>query len=198
MDDRSDEDLLVGIAAGPGALSEFYRRHVTRIMAFGTRRLDDPEAVADFVAEVFLEVMESAATFDPRRGRALAWLYGLAANVAARERRRQVRAVETTRRLSGRQLLDGDDYERIEEQIDADAQARAVYAAMARLSCDDRRLLELIAVDGLPPAQVAALLNVSPVAFRVRLTRARRRLHHVLASTVDSPAAPASRKGASA
>ena len=93
-DERSDEELLLAIAAAPGALPEFYRRHVGRMIAFGARRFGSPEDVADFVAEVFLEVLESARRFDPRRGRALSWLYGLATHVAAREHRRAARAAD--------------------------------------------------------------------------------------------------------
>jgi RNA polymerase sigma factor (sigma-70 family) len=188
VDNRTDEDLLAAIAAGPGALPEFYRRHVAKIVGVGARRFDGPEEVADFVATVFLEVMESAGGFDPRRGSAVAWLYGLAANVAAREQHRRKRAAEAALRLSGRQFLGPDDYERIDERLDAAARARAVYAAMDGLRPDDRRLLVLVAVDGLSPAQAAAALGISRVATRVRLTRARRRLRAALA---DHPQAPA-------
>src|SRR5438046_1953062 len=56
----SDEELLAAIATGPGALTEFYRRHVARMTGMGIRRFDNPEDVADFVATVFLEVLGSA------------------------------------------------------------------------------------------------------------------------------------------
>ena len=36
MDNRTDEDLLVVIAAGPGALPEFYLRHVAKIVGVGS------------------------------------------------------------------------------------------------------------------------------------------------------------------
>jgi len=180
VDSRSDEALLQAIAAGPGSLPEFYRRHVAKIIGAGSRRFSEPEDVADFVASVFLEVMESAGTFDPRRGPAVAWLYGLAAHVAAQERRRSARAADAARRFTGRELLQTDDYERIEERIDAAAEARAVYAALEKLGSEDRRLLELVAVDGLTSLQAAEVLGVSRIAVRVRLSRARRRLRHVL------------------
>jgi hypothetical protein len=35
-------------------------RHVAKIVGVGSRRFDEPEEVADLVATVFLEVMESA------------------------------------------------------------------------------------------------------------------------------------------
>jgi hypothetical protein len=49
VDNPSDEHLLMAIAAGPGALPEFFRRHVAEIVGVGSRRFDEPEEVADFV-----------------------------------------------------------------------------------------------------------------------------------------------------
>jgi RNA polymerase sigma-70 factor, ECF subfamily len=192
VDNRTDEDLLVAIAKGPGALAEFYRRHVAKIVGVGARRFDDPEEVADFVATVFLEVIQSAGSFDPRRGTAAAWLYGLAANVAAKQLRQRERAADAALRLSGRVFLQPDDYERINEQLDAAARARAVYAAMDSLRPDDRRLLGLVAVDGLSPVEAAAALGIGRVAARVRLTRARRRLRDALGGGAEHAAASAS------
>lgn len=185
-DERSDEELLVAIGAGPGALPEFYRRHVAKVTGMGVRRFDGPEDVADFVADVFIEVMRSAAGYDPRRGAAISWLYGLAGNVAAGTRRRQARLVDAERRVAGRALLDADDYVRVEERIDAAAQLRHTYEAMRHLPDADRRLLELITVDELTPARAAEALGIGGVTARVRLLRARARLR-VLLSAADPP-----------
>src|SRR5688500_7493078 len=70
-----------------------YRRRVAKVTGVGVRRFSTPEDVADFVANVFLEVMESAGSHDPRRGNAVTWLYGLAGNVAAGMRRRLLELV---------------------------------------------------------------------------------------------------------
>jgi hypothetical protein len=64
----SDEELLATIAAGPGYLPTPRREGDRRGCA---RRFSTPEDVADFVANVFLEVMESAGSYDPRRGNAV-------------------------------------------------------------------------------------------------------------------------------
>ncbi|HZN71145.1 MAG TPA: sigma-70 family RNA polymerase sigma factor [Micromonosporaceae bacterium] len=180
MQDRGDDELLVAIATGPGALPEFYRRHVAKVMGMGVRRFADPEDVADFVATVFLEVLRSAAGFDPRRGGAVSWLYGLAANVAASMYRKRALTAKAEQRLAGRSLLDADDYARVEERIDAAAQLRRVYQAMQQLGEADRRLLELVAVDGMSLTDAAHALRITPVAARVRLLRARRRLRSAL------------------
>jgi RNA polymerase sigma factor (sigma-70 family) len=177
----TDEELLVAVAAGPGAIGEFYLRHVARVTGMGVRRFDNAEDVADFVATVFLEVLRSAGRFDPRRGGAVAWLYGLAGNVAGGMHRQRARAAVAERELAGRALLDAEDCARVEERIDAAAELRRTYQAMQDLPERDRRLLELIAVDGLSTAEAARALQISPVAARVRLTRARGRLRAALA-----------------
>jgi RNA polymerase sigma factor (sigma-70 family) len=185
-----DEDLLVAVAAGPGALPEFYRRHVAKVLGMGVRRFGDPEDVADFVATVFLEVLRSAGGFDPRRGSAVSWLYGLAGNVAAGMYRRQAREVAAEQRFAGRALLDANDYVQVEERIDAAAALRRVYRAMRTLGDADRRLLELVAVDGLSIAEAADALRITPVAARVRLVRARRRLRAAVSADPSFPAIP--------
>jgi RNA polymerase sigma factor (sigma-70 family) len=182
MTEGSDEDLLAAIGMDPGALPAFYLRHIARVTAMGVRRFDQPEDVADFVANVFLEVLRSAGGFDPDRGHAVAWLYGLGSNVAAAMYRQRARALRAEQQLQGRALLDADDYARVEERIDAASDLRRTYAAMQRLAYQDRRVLELVAVDGLSAVEAAQALSISPVAARVRLTRARRRLRAALSS----------------
>ena len=108
----SDEDLLAAIGSDPAALSAFYLRHIAKVTGMGVRRFDQPEDVADFVANVFLEVLRSAARFDPGRGHAVAWLYGLGSNVAAVMYRQQARALRAEQQLQGHALLDPDDYAR--------------------------------------------------------------------------------------
>ena len=176
----SDEELLAAVATGPGAFAEFYRRHVSRVTGMGVRRFDNPEDVADFVATVFLEVLGSADGFDPRRGRAVAWLHGVGTNVAAAMYQQRSRAVQAEQRISGRALLDPDDYARVEERIDAVARLRQTCLAMRNLPEQDRRLLELVAVDGLTTREAAHVLTLTPVAARVRLSRARSRLRVAL------------------
>src|SRR5215468_66601 len=190
MTQPSDEELLAAIGAGPGAFAEFYRRHVSRVTGMGVRRFDNPEDVADFVATVFLEVLGSAGGFDPARGRAVAWLYGVGSNVATAMYRQRQRAAQAEQRISGRALLDPDDYARVEERIDAAARLRQACLAMRDLPEQDRRLLELVAVDGLSTREAARTLMLTPVAARVRLSRSRRRLRAALTQQ-DRPGTPA-------
>ena len=124
---------------------------------------------------MFLEVLATAHTFDPDRGRAVSWLYGVAGNVAAGQRRRTARQLEAERALNARRLLEPDDYNRIEERLDAAARARSAHHEICRLPEAERRVAELVLVDQLSPGEAAIALGISSVSARVRLSRARRR-----------------------
>jgi RNA polymerase sigma factor (sigma-70 family) len=176
LDDRSDEELLAAVPADVEAFAEFYRRHVDRIVGFALRRMERPENVADLVAAVFVRAIESAGRFDPRRGRALPWLFGVAANALADERRRTARAAGAAQRLAGRRALSPDDYLRVEERLDAETRTRRVFHAIERLSPRERTVIALVLLDGLSPAEAAAVLGLRPVVARARLARARRKL----------------------
>ncbi|HXD72017.1 MAG TPA: sigma factor-like helix-turn-helix DNA-binding protein, partial [Gaiellales bacterium] len=58
----------------------------------------------------------------------------------------------------------------------------AVTRALRALPERDREALLLVAWEDLTPAQAAAAIGIAPVAFRVRLLRARRRFARSLAA----------------
>jgi DNA-directed RNA polymerase specialized sigma24 family protein len=71
---------------GEGATAEFerlYRANVEAVMAYFARRSRDPQMVADLTAETFVAVITSFESFDPRKGTARAWMFGIARRVYA-------------------------------------------------------------------------------------------------------------------
>lgn len=174
---------MEGIRGGPQAAArdpqhfeEFYRCHVDAMTSFLARRVADPHTVADLTAEIFLAVLDSAHTYRASRGSERAWLYGIARNVVAGERRRVARETDRDRRISGRRLLEPDDIARLEDKLDAESPGRRALAALERLPAGERAVLELVAVDQLTVTEAATALGISQVAARVRLHRARRSL----------------------
>lgn len=164
------------IGSDPEAFEAFYREHIEAIQRFVARRVDDPYLAADLTADVFMAAIGSASTYRPSRGNPTGWLYGVAHNVVAAERRRQARELRASGRLSGRRLLEADDLARQEERIDAEARARQLYLAMDQLAEGERAVLELTALEGLTVSEAAQALRITPVTARVRLHRARQKL----------------------
>lgn len=164
------------IAYDADAFEAFYRSHVEAVQRFVARRVDDPYLAADLTADVFLAAIDSAHTYRRGRGDPVAWLYGVARNVVAAERRRRGRELRATGRFVGRTLVEEDDLAVLHERIDAEVRARELYRALDRLPESERALIELVALDGLSVRDAAKALGVQPVAARVRLHRARRLL----------------------
>jgi RNA polymerase sigma factor (sigma-70 family) len=175
-DKRSDQALLLAARSEPQAFGEFYRRHVDRVVAFAAARVQSPDEVADLVASAFLVALERADSYDPARGEPVSWLLGITSRLLANQRRRRVREGLANRRFNARSLLDESDIERLEAQIDAASTASLVRQVIRELPGRQREILLLVSADELSSTAAANVLGISPIAFRVRLTRARRAL----------------------
>lgn len=185
----TDEQLLARAGEDPAAFEEFYRRHVGKVVGFAVRRCSRPGEVPDLVAAVWLEVIESAHLFNPARGRAVPWLFGVAANLMASEARRSRREHEAKARLAGRRILDEDDYVRLEEEIDTAGIAIDIRNAISALPEGERAVVELVVVDELTPGQAAKALGILSATARMRLARGRAKLRRSLPSlAVSAPA----------
>jgi RNA polymerase sigma-70 factor (ECF subfamily) len=174
---------LAEITSDPDAFERFYRKYVEAVQRFVARRVDDPYLAADLTADVFVAVIESAGSYRRSRGEPVAWLFGIARNVVAGERRRKAKELRTAARIRGRELVDEDDLAALHERIDRESAARALYRELTGLPAGERAVLELVALDGLSVGEAGRALGIGAVAARVRLHRARRRLR----SRLDLP-----------
>jgi RNA polymerase sigma factor (sigma-70 family) len=173
---RGSEVLIASIGTDAEALEAFYREHVEAVQRFIARRVASPETAADLTADVFLAAMRAASRYTPERGSPRSWLFGIARHRIADDYRAAAKESRVQTAIVGSELLDTDDLGRIHERLDAEATARQLYESLAAIPEPERAVLELVALDDLSVAEAAATLEISTVAARVRLHRARRRL----------------------
>ena len=178
--ERSDEELLAQAGSQPDALEALYRRHVGKTLAFALRRCSTPEEAHDLVAAVWLDVIDSAARFDPAKGRAVPWLFGIAVNLVADKRRRWAREREALQRLGGHRVLDEDAIERLESALDATSLTPTLLVALENLPTAERVAFELVALEGLSAPEAGEALGLDAAAVRMRLTRARQKLRRAI------------------
>ena len=132
------------------------------------------------VAATFLIVLDQTPSFDERRGPALPWLLGVAHHLLTRSYAERERQNVLAARLGGQSKVEGEDFVRLEEAIDAAKDLKAVEAALAGMPFAEREVIWLTSQDALSAEEAAQVLGVSIVTFRVRLHRARRALRRAL------------------
>jgi RNA polymerase sigma-70 factor (ECF subfamily) len=161
--------------------TRIYRSTHARVLAYALRRTS-PDAAQEVVSDTFLVVWRRLHDVPEP---ALPWLFVVARNVLADQRRRGRRAdalmaeVERLTATAAGPDPAGDVTER-----------SIVLQAVAALAETDREALMLTVWDGLGSRDAATVAGCSLGAFRVRLHRARRRLRAEL-DRLDDLSAPA-------
>lgn len=185
---RDPIDPAVGDAAA------LYEAHVDAIHAYAARRIGR-ELAADVTAETFRIAIDQRHSFDPERGSARAWLFGIATNLIRRHWRTEERRSRAMARSvpHGDQRGDqtGDSIDRVAERVDAGSDARAALAAVAELEPADRELLVLIVWEELRHDEVAEVLGIPIGTVRSRLHRVRRQLRRSMSETTIADGAGA-------
>jgi RNA polymerase sigma factor (sigma-70 family) len=123
-----------------------------------------------------LEAARSFDGFDCRRGTERGWMFGIARHVFARHCERSNRRYDAALRLAGHRPLEHDEYEELEERIDAQRDERKLLECWAQLNDGERDAIEFVDLMQLSPKEAAVALDVSRGVLRMRLSRARARL----------------------
>ncbi len=98
-----DLDTMLRAAAGdPAAVGKLYDQYAHVIYSVLLSKLTDPTEAQDIVHDVFVKVQTRAHQYDPKYGKPIAWMLGIARNEATdRLRRRTLQAKYITREQIG-------------------------------------------------------------------------------------------------
>ncbi|PZF84238.1 RNA polymerase sigma factor [Jiangella anatolica] len=166
-------------SAPAAAFTALYDTAYADLLRFAQRRVD-PAYAEDVVAEAFLVAWRRLDALPPRADDARAWLFGIARHVILNAHRSARRQQALAVRLADPPAaVAGADDDLLAQQID-------LSRAWRRLPDTHQEALALAVLDGLDAPRAAAVLGITPVAFRLRLSRARRALRRAL----DHPSVP--------
>lgn len=177
------------MSGGEAEFRALYNRYYDAIHSYFVRRTTRSSA-QDLTSEVFLVAWRRIEVV-PRGEETLLWLYGVAANVAAHERRSRARGARLDAKLRS---VPTTGPEEPEPQVVRQAEYDRVLAAATRLRPADQEILRLAAWEELPHDQISRLLGCSVAAVDQRLHRAKKRLAKEFSRT-HAPGHPQTEEG---
>lgn len=161
-----------------------YSRYHPAIIAYFARRIGSQDA-ADACDEAFAVAWRRFATV-PEGDEALRWLYGVARNVLANQRRGQRRGKRLLARLG---TLRQPDLLGPEPQVLRNLESQHVIEVLASMRPDDQELVLLSYWEGLTHAEIGQLLGCSKSAVDARMHRVLQRMRKAISRTGHTPTA---------
>jgi RNA polymerase sigma-70 factor (ECF subfamily) len=141
------------------------------LLRFVRRRAERPDHAEDVVADAFLVVWRRFEELPRVPEDARAWIFGIARNILLNAQRGEHR-----RQALGVRLADAAAVSCVDPDVDLVMNRVDLGRGWRLLSEVHQEALGLAVFEDLTAPQAAAVLGISPVAFRLRLSRARRAL----------------------
>jgi RNA polymerase sigma-70 factor (ECF subfamily) len=160
--------LLARIADGDqAAFAEFYQLTSRRVFGMARRVLIDPELSEDTTQEVFLQVWQNAAKFNPEAGSPLSWLMTIS-------HRRAVDKVRSSQSATDREAKYGAssqdvDHDSVSAEVDSKLEAEAVVRCLETLTDTQQESVRLAYYGGLTYREVAEKLNAAVPTIKSRI-----------------------------
>jgi RNA polymerase sigma-70 factor (ECF subfamily) len=167
-----DTELLRQIASGDrGAFAEFYDRHATLMFSVASKILSDTAEAQDVLQEVFVQIWEKAARFDPKLGKASSWAAILVRNRAIDRIRASQRRTRLAEAAGADQAITAGVSDTANEVIHGHEKARLIQSAITELPAEQRRAIELAYFSGLTQDEISKKLNEPLGTIKARIRR---------------------------
>lgn len=172
---RSDADLLALTPSVPDAFGVFFDRHSPAIAAYLWRQTGNQDVALDLTSETFAVALESVARYDPAKGDARGWLFGIAKITMLSTYRRQ-QSEQSARRRLGLDVpgFTDEDWEQAEARIDASLPS--IVDGLEDLPRAERRAVIARILDERDYSEIAASEQATEAAIRQRVKRGLGRL----------------------
>ncbi len=179
----SDEDLIYAIASGAmWAMEQLFVRYGRMLYALAYRIVTNQQVAEDLVQEVLLAVWRYAASYTPQLGAARSWLFSIMHH----------RAIDYLRRMRRRSILKQTSWEELtvdESMAVSDVwdeawrslQSELVHTALAQLSPQQQRVIELAYFQGWTHTEIAEGLQIPLGTVKARLRLGLLHLKRILA-----------------
>lgn len=158
--------------------SQKVRAHQASLFSYLSRLGLSSSLVEDVAQEAFLRAWRFRDRYDASHSQWNTWLFRIARNVAFTAMKKNAKLPQSTDPVVLEETNSHEDDP--SAHAEQDQKRQQLRRAIQQLSHDERDVLALAYVDGLPSSEAAAILECEPGAYRTRVSRARARLTHLL------------------
>ena len=185
-----NEPALWELARGgdSGAFAMLYDRHRDRVFGQALRLMRSTHDAEDVTAVVFLELWRRRKTVTLVNETLIGWLLVTTNHVAHNFVRSMRRYRAVIDRIPPAQLEGGQEFDRIDEQLDSSARGRGVNSAFTQLSPNDQNIITLCVLEDFSLAEAASALHIPVGTVKSRLSRAKQRLSSLTTEAIDRTA----------
>lgn len=166
------------------AFSQLYDRYSGVLYSTIHRVLNNPDEASDVLQDVFLQIWDKAATYDPALGKPFSWALAMARN----------KAIDRLRSLKRRySFIEEVTHEMAEEahvpipgadDVFTQEQAGVIRSAVATLPLEQRQAIEMAFLGGLTQNEIATSLNQPLGTIKARIRRGMLKLRDSLKGIV--------------
>ena len=157
MPNLSDEDVMEQLCQGhPEALPTLFDRFYQLVLKIALRILRDPGEAEDLMQDVFFEIYNKAAQFDPARGSTKTWILQYAYHRSLN--RRQYLALRNfydRQQITEREVSESNSADIWWRGLTFQEWRRVIQQGLATLSEKQRKTLELVCFQGLLLSEIA-------------------------------------------
>ena len=186
---ETDAAILAASVEDPDRFSELYERHLAVVVGYLAHRVG-PELAEDLAAEAFVRAFHARDRYRAEHDSARPWLFGIAGNLIADNRRAERRRLRLIERMAGERDTSADPGH--EAAVSGTDLSVALAHELRRLPASDRDALLLTVWGELSYEEAAAALAVPVGTIRSRIHRARRRLAAAIGHPTGAGADPLS------
>ncbi len=185
-DPENDIEAEIGLLreVGQGNRESFealYERFSGVLFSTAYRVLNNQEAAEDVLQDVFVQIWEKAALYDPTRGKPMTWAITLTRNKAID----RLRSTQRRSRLQDELQHESETVEQFDDKSSFDAvssveTAEMVREAIKKLSKDQREAIELAFFSSLTQTEISERLNQPLGTIKARIRRGMMRLKELI------------------
>ena len=182
----SDEELWSSIVAGDEvAFGRLFDRYSRPVYNHAFRLTGSWSTAEDVTQATFLVAWRRRHDARLVDGSALPWLLVVATNAVRSESRSARRWLALLRRLPGERYADGDLADEVSARLDDERRMTEVLTVVRGLPPAEREAVALCLWSGVSYPDAAAVLGISEVAVRSRVSRARSRLARLMPQEIQ-------------